>query len=284
MGIDIHALQLLKYNQKTNGKLGKTITLGRLSVLLGPKMAKKWAGTDQGAWCEDLLMKHFGATEVDSIDNSDYEGAKIVFDYNQPVPKELHQQYDAVIDFGCSEHIFDVAQVFKNTADICKIGGRILHILPADNFCGHGFYQFTPEFFFSIYSEKNGFSNTDIFISELFDQENWYVVSKPRDGKRINIKTSHETYIIVSTKKINISGMEAQQSDYRIIWANSHATKPPHRPSKIMALQEALIFSPLLLKLIMWLNNILDAQGPKKISKHPALRKIKMPKALPTKW
>ena len=165
MGIDIHALQLLKHNQKNNGNLGKTITLGRLSVLLGPKLAKKWAGTDQGAWCEDLLMKHFGATEVDSIDNSDYEGAKIVFDYNQPVPKELHQQYDTVIDFGCSEHIFDVAQVFKNTADMCKIGGRILHILPADNFCGHGFYQFTPEFFFSIYSEENGFSNTDIFIS-----------------------------------------------------------------------------------------------------------------------
>ena len=154
MGIDIHALQLLKHNQKTNGKLGRTITLGRLSVLLGPKLAKKWVGTDQGAWCEDLLMRHFGATEVDSIDNSDYEGAKIVFDYNQPVPKELHQQYDTVIDFGCSEHIFDVAQVFKNTADICKIGGRILHILPADNFCGHGFYQFTPEFFFSIIPKK----------------------------------------------------------------------------------------------------------------------------------
>ena len=123
MGIDIHALQLLKHNQKTNGELGKTITLGRLSVLLGPKLAKKWTGTDQGAWCEDLLIKHFGATEVDSIDNSDYEGAKIVFDYNRPVPKELHQQYDTVIDFGCSEHIFDVAQVFKNTADICTIGG-----------------------------------------------------------------------------------------------------------------------------------------------------------------
>ena len=113
MGIDIHALQLLKHNQKNKGNLGKTITLGRLSVLLGPKLAKKWAGTDQGAWCEDLLMKHFGATEVDSIDNSDYEGAKIVFDYNQPVPKELHQQYDTVIDFGCSEHILMLHRFLK---------------------------------------------------------------------------------------------------------------------------------------------------------------------------
>ena len=106
MGIDIHALQLLKHNQKTNGKLGRAITLGRLSVLLGPKLAKKWVGTDQGAWCEDLLMKHFGATEVVSIDNSDYEGAKIIFDYNQPVPKELHQQYDTLIYFFYSLLIF----------------------------------------------------------------------------------------------------------------------------------------------------------------------------------
>ena len=281
MGIDIHALQLLKHNQKNNGNLGKTITLGRLSVLLGPKLAKKWAGTDQGAWCEDLLMKHFGATEVDSIDNSDYEGAKIVFDYNQPVPKELHQQYDTVIDFGCSEHIFNVAQVFKNTADMCKIGGRILHILPADNFCGHGFYQFTPEFFFSIYSEENGFSNTDIFISELFDHKKWYAVEKSKDGKRINIRTSHETCIIVSTEKTRNSEIEAQQSDYGVIWANSKTTQPPHRPSKIMALQEILIHSPILLNALMRLNNMLDIQGPKKLSKHPALRKIKMPKISP---
>ena len=158
-----------------------------------------------------------------------------------------------------------------------------MHILPADNFCGHGFYQFTPEFFFSIYSEKNGFSDTDLFISELFDHKKWYAVSKPKDGKRINIKTSHETYIIVSTKKTRESEIEAQQSDYGIIWANSHATQPPHRPSKIMALQEALIFSPLLVKALMRLNNMLDIQGPKKISRHPALRKIKIPKILPTK-
>ncbi len=277
MGIDIHALQLLKHNQKNNGNLGKTITLGRLSVLLGPKLAKKWAGTDQGAWCEDLLMKHFGATEVDSIDNSDYEGAKIVFDYNQPVPKELHQQYDTVIDFGCSEHIFNVAQVFKNTADMCKIGGRILHILPADNFCGHGFYQFTPEFFFSIYSEENGYGETEIFLSDLYNYKEWYKASKPKSGERINIKTRNETYIIVVAEKISGVVLKAQQSDYQHVWDKSQSTQAkPHKPGRLMALQEFFQFSPSAVKIIVAVNNLLATNGSKKLCSNRHLSKHKL--------
>ena len=276
MGIDIHALQLLKHNQKTNGKLGRTITLGRLSVLLGPKLAKKWVGTDQGAWCEDLLMRHFGATEVDSIDNSHYEGAKIIFDYNQPVPKELHQQYDAVIDFGCSEHIFNVAQVFKNTADICKIGGRILHILPADNFCGHGFYQFTPEFFLSIYSNKNGYRDTEIFLSDLYNYKEWHKVSKPEGGERINIKTRNETYILVITKKNSEVALKAQQSDYQHIWNESQSAQAkPHKPGRLMALQEFFKFSPSAIKTIVAINNFFSTNGPKKLCSNIHLSKHK---------
>ncbi len=276
MGIDIHALQLLKHNQKTNGKLGRTITLGRLSVLLGPKLAKKWVGTDQGAWCEDLLMRHFGATEVDSIDNSDYEGAKIIFDYNQPVPKELHQQYDTVIDFGCSEHIFNVAQVFKNTADICKIGGRILHILPADNFCGHGFYQFTPEFFLSIYSNKNGYRDTEIFLSDLYNYKEWHKVSKPEGGERINIKTRNETYILVITKKNSEVALKAQQSDYQHIWNESQSAQAkPHKPGRLMALQEFFKFSPSAIKTIVAISNFFTTNGPKKLCSNRQLSKHK---------
>lgn len=106
-------------------------------------------------------------------------------------------------------------------------------------------------------------------------------MEKSKDGKRINIRTSYETCIIVSTEKTRNSEIEAQQSDYGVIWANSKTTQPPHRPSKIMALQEMLIYSPILLKALMRLNNMLDVQGPKKLSKHPALRKIKMPKISP---
>lgn len=100
MGIDIHSLQLLQYNKQKNKKLGKTLTLGRYAVLIGPKLANKWVDTDQGAWCEDLLIQHFAPQQVDSIDNSDYEDASIIYDYNQPIPKELKNQYDTILDLA----------------------------------------------------------------------------------------------------------------------------------------------------------------------------------------
>lgn len=130
MGIDIHALQLLKHNQKTNGKLGRTHYTWATFCIAGAKLAKKWVGTDQGAWCEDLLMRHFGATEVDSIDNSHYEGAKIILITTNLFQKSCINNMMPSLTLVVQNIFFNVAQVFKNTADICKIGGNFLQYFP----------------------------------------------------------------------------------------------------------------------------------------------------------
>lgn len=279
MGIDVHALQLLQYNKQKNSNLGKTLTLGRQAVLVGPKLAKKWIGTDQGAWCEDLLKNHFNATDVDSIDNSDYEGASIIYDYNNQVPNDLKEQYDTVIDFGCSEHIFNVAQAFQNTIDVCKVDGTILHILPANGFCGHGFYQYSAEFFFSLYSKDNGFEETEVFISDLFDASKWYAVTKPSQGERINIRTQNETYIIVRTKKVTHKRIFIQQSDYSYIWnENKNKNVQPYKVGKITKVRELISFSPLAVKLFMKFVALISLKdGSKTLSKHKNLKKIEPP-------
>lgn len=278
MGIDIHALQLLQYNKNKKMRLGKTLTLGRQAILVGPKLAKKWVGTDQGAWCEDLLKKHFHASKVDSIDNSDYEGASIIYDYNNPIPDTLKEEYDTVIDFGCSEHIFNVAQAFQNTIDVCKLDGTILHILPADGFCGHGFYQFTAEFFFSLYSEKNGFNETEVYFSDLYEPKKWYSVVKPSQGERINIRTKNETYIIVRTKKISNKSIFIQQSDYTYVW-NKNNNIQPYKVGNVTKIKELISFSPLCVKLFMLLINSFNKQNAaKKTSKHPSCKLIIPPK------
>ncbi|MEQ1290679.1 hypothetical protein LZP46_13670 [Acinetobacter sp. SCLZS86] len=278
MGIDIHSLQLLQYNKQKNKKLGKTLTLGRYAVLVGSKLANKWVGTDQGAWCEDLLIQHFAAQQVDSIDNSDYEDASIIYDYNHPIPEELKNQYDTILDFGCSEHIFDVAQAFKNTINTCKIGGTILHILPADGFCGHGFYQFTPEFFFSLYSKENGFIDTEVFLSDLYDPQKWYKVNRPDNGQRINIRTKNETYVIVRTTRNADKPILLQQSDYTHIWNKSiNKTAKPYRVGKITRMQEMLRFSPFLVKLFIRIISFITANGVKKLNHHKSLTKFSPP-------
>lgn len=280
MGVDVHALQLLQYNKQRNSSLGKTLTLGRQAVLVGPKLAKKWVGTDQGAWCEELLKNHFNATDVDSIDNSDYEDASIIYDYNNPIPDVLKEQYDTVIDFGCSEHIFNVAQAFKNTIDVCKLEGIILHVLPADGFSGHGFYQYSAEFFFSLYSKENGFEETEIFISDLYNPQKWYAVKKPSNGERINIRTRSETYIIVRTKKITNKNIFIQQSDYTYVWnKNKNKNAQPYKVGKITKILELISFSPLCVKLFMHLMTFTTKQNnAKKIGKHPNCKLVIPPK------
>jgi hypothetical protein len=86
---------------------------------------------------------------VVTLDNSAYEGAAIVIDLNAPLPDALKNRFTAVIDGGCLEHIFNFPQAIKNSMEMLSIGGHFLGITPANNFCGHGFYQFSPGALFS---------------------------------------------------------------------------------------------------------------------------------------
>jgi len=65
------------------------------------------------------------------------------------------------------EHVFNASQGLKNVTRLCAPGGQIIHSLPANNFCNHGFWQFSPELFFSLYSDKNGYSETEIFLADV---------------------------------------------------------------------------------------------------------------------
>jgi hypothetical protein len=274
MGIDSHSLQLLCYAHEKFGELGNTITLGRLAVLLGPKAARKWAGTTGGAWCEPLLKEKFGATLVDSIDNSKYEGATIVADFNRPIPAQLENRYDTVLDFGCTEHIFDVAQSLRNVSALCRLGGKILHCVPSNGFCGHGFYQFSPELFWSWYSKINGYADTEVFLADFCDTKYWYRVPCPVDGKRINVRSFNELYVLVVTRKIGQTTQAAQQSDYAFTWSQSTGEAAIHKPARLGALREALYSTRLTARFADALDNRLATNGARRVQHHPALTRI----------
>jgi hypothetical protein len=104
---------------------------------------------------------------------------------------------------------------------LCRAEGQILHIVPANNFCGHGFWQFSPELFFSLYSEPNGYRDTTVFFANLEDTRHWYEVSKPSNGHRAAIKSPGRVYLLVRTRKVShVSRDSIQQSDYVHAWTN----------------------------------------------------------------
>ena len=275
MGISIHAFNFLRYALKRSGSFGKTATIGRLKLSVGNQYIKKMLNlaeiVDYGEFCEKLLLTHFGSVKVDSYDYSDYQGATFTYDLNMPTPSNLtgpEYLYDTIIDGGSLEHIFNIPQAFKNISSMCKIGGTIIHALPTNNYCGHGFWQMSPELFFSLYSDANGYAETEVFLAGLTDNKNWYKVKKPKNGIRHVLKNRSQVFALVRTKKVqNFLHDTVQQSDYVHIWKGGK--------SKSNA-------SPLVTKVGNFLKNY-PAVYPFAHSLYEQLQLIKNPENLSTK-
>jgi hypothetical protein len=129
-------------------------------------------------------------------------------------PLAVQNRYDTVIDGGCIEHIFNIPQALRNVSEICSAGGQILHVLPTNNFCGHGFWQVSPELFFTLYSEANGCRETELFLADLANEQFWYQVREPRDDERANVTSSTPLYALVRTRRTEVFNHDdVQQSD-----------------------------------------------------------------------
>ncbi|WP_317204061.1 class I SAM-dependent methyltransferase [Janthinobacterium sp.] len=233
MGIDAQGLNCLRY-AKTFGDFGRTLTLGRQCVHLHEKYISQKIGHKYqhkfADYCEPFLQNFFGATSIDSLDATTYEHATILHDLNLPFDR-IPPQFDTVIDFGTLEHVFNLPQALSTLWNLTAEGGQILHCLPANNFCGHGFWQFSPELFFSMYRPENGFESTEIFLARTGKSDTWYRVNAPTGGKRVNIRTLGEIYVIVRTviKTRPVSAFAVQQSDYLDLWSTE---APPLLQSK----------------------------------------------------
>jgi hypothetical protein len=229
MGIDIHVLNFLRY-VSTKEPLGRVATIGRQLLMISPARVAAVMGVPIPAelemYCEELLKRYFGATLVDSYDYSDYEGATFTVDMNKPFIPE--REYDTVIDCGSLEHIYNVPQALTNISSLCCKSGRVIHISPGNNFCGHGFWQFSPELFFSLYSEPNGYAETKVFLAEVTSSRHWFEVERPTNGKRAEVVSKTPLYVMCKTRKIsNVSHVQVQQSDYVHEWDAKKAKERP---------------------------------------------------------
>jgi len=222
MGINFQTLDLLKKNIDEFGQLGDVLTLGRLGNQVDKKNLKLLNLQEnvnfKEKYSEKILINYLKAKSVDSIDNSSFEEASIIQDMNIELEK-LDKQYDTIIDFGTSEHIFNINQNLINISKLCKKGGKIIHCLPANNQCGHGFWQFSPELFFSIYSEANGYISTKLNLIDNHDHQNYWEIKRGPENERLELNSFTPLYIFVSTKKaIEKPTIKAQQTDYTYLW------------------------------------------------------------------
>jgi len=210
----------------------RPLMIGRQELFIGPAELRRVlaaAGTqlteeharrlleEEGGFAEPFF-RLLGAAHVDSVDLSSYEGATIIQDLNAPVPAVLRNRYSVVIDSGTLEHVFNVAQGFRNCLEMIEEGGYFITIGPGNNAMGHGFYQFSPELYFRILSSQNGFHIERMAVKEMHSATPWYSVTDPAVvGHRVEWQPVGETHVMVCARKertVPIFGAVPQQSDY----------------------------------------------------------------------
>ena len=153
--------------------------------------------TVANGWSEPLLRLP-GAEVVESMDAAGHEQATIIHDMNLPIPDHLKGRFDVVIDGGTLEHVFNFPTAITNCMEMLfDVGGRYLGVSPANNWCGHGFYQFSGVLFFRIFSEENGFVLERAILCEVRPDAEWYKLTDILKSRRfLELTNNQQTYCL----------------------------------------------------------------------------------------
>ncbi len=139
----------------------QSLMLGRLKVTIYGGQRKAAVSRYQipperfDGFAENLLSE-MGCTLCDSLDASDFEGSQITWNLNRSMAAagraDLRGKYDLIFDYGTTEHIFNPPQSLANAMEMLRVGGRLNLLLPVTGWVDHGFYQFSPAFFYALES------------------------------------------------------------------------------------------------------------------------------------
>jgi hypothetical protein len=170
MGIGIGGAKLLLAEAARRPFQGRILTLGRQDVYVTAGNLDQIA-SEAGAILDlthpvehsssanslhisdRCLFKRMGFSDVTSMDVSNYEDATQIFDLNSPdLPESLIGRFDVIYDGGTMEHVFHVPNVMNNIFRMLSVNGRIIHHSPSSNHIDHGFYMFSPTFFWDFYA------------------------------------------------------------------------------------------------------------------------------------
>ena len=208
MGIDNTVLEALLLSLKYVKNKNNALTLGRQGIHTRTAFIeyflKKYNNYKpnmlyEGGYCEPLLYG-LDFSNVESIDASSYEDASIIHNMNIPlqIPIEKNKLFDFILDGGTIEHIFNMPQVCENIIDLLNVDGIFCSVTCNNNFSGHGMYQFSPEFFLSVFSERYGMKILHLYLARVNTEiHEWMDVNTFSGGRNTSaFETYEQVYII----------------------------------------------------------------------------------------
>jgi SAM-dependent methyltransferase len=240
MGLDFNSIKFLLWSKNLGVSFDRMLTLGHQGLSCSRARLGRafqnfgFSATDEEvALCfkhevftalyADEFLKLLGAKEVVSVDHSDFEGATLLHDLNQPFPGHLLGSFDLVIDGGTLEHIYNYPDALSHCLGLLRVGGHFVAITPASGQMGHGFYQFSPELFFRLFSIERGFVLRKIVafncakVNSPFYEIKDPAASRQRTGL-VGTKVIQLAVLAQKTAQAPSTLDPPQQSDYAAIW------------------------------------------------------------------
>ena len=261
MGLAIASTRFLVKARHSGVQFDHVLTLGRQNMVLSPRRVENIL-REFGFWPPpvgvaefhrrmqepsqrfDTFARALGAQTVTACDMSGYEGATLVHDLNLPVPRDWEEKFDVVIDGGTLEHVFNFPVAIANCMRMVRTGGHLILLSPANNYFGHGFYQFSPELFYRVLSQENGFKVARMLVageadgaSSLFGVKYSFSVCSPEYEvndpaevhERVTLINNKPILVFVLAQKISANSIfdkPPQQSDYADQWKEGVAQDP----------------------------------------------------------
>lgn len=250
MGLARHEIAFLVMTRRLGVNFDHTLMLGRQGILVdhgglragfsdgGVHISRADAQRfirDSGGYAEAALG-HLGATRVDSIDASDYEQSTFVHDLNDPLPEHLRERYSVVLDGGTLEHVFNYPAALGNALAAIRPGGHFIAMSPMSGYTGHGFYQFSPELFYTVLGPANGFRIVCMLMKDQHWAARWREVPDPAAvGGRVLWSGGWPALLYVVAERLEVATpmfADVTQSDYRVTWHQGAPGEARFSPSR----------------------------------------------------
>lgn len=233
MGLTSSNLKFILKKSKRHNFTGPLLTFGNQDIYATAENIRRWAKEENVSLSEPQTILYSTSGDVPTInkeakeyihaktffdflgihedeyydiDKFPFDKPKIIHDLQYPVENRYHDFFNLIIDSGTLEHIFDVRAVMENIVKMTKTGGYVLQFIPAQNFLNHGFYQFSPTFFYDFYSQ-NGFEIVESYIVEIrgtYDRYYAYNQEKDYTGLFFNPKSRLvNCFLVKKVKRID---------------------------------------------------------------------------------
>jgi hypothetical protein len=173
------------------------------------------------------LFRTLGFSEILRTDVEAFEGAELLLDLNSAdgPPAEYRGRFDCVLDGGTLEHVFHVPNALANIFHLIKVGGRVIHMNPTNNYVDHGFYSFSPTFFVDFYTENGFVVEKCVLVCHTLDVEGEeWIAGEYTPGSLDGIYFGglddrlYLTFFVATKTEKSTCDRFPQQGAYRRVW------------------------------------------------------------------